>query len=99
MSQLKDEIKQASDLNDEFVVNIEKYIPVKEFTSNLDITSYKVIKRENCDVYDVHFYKNNKYKMGRKGIIKSNALHVSRESSKRNMTLYNIYLVFTLFRR
>jgi hypothetical protein len=99
MAQLKDEIKQASDLGDDFYVNVDKYIPVKDFIGNMDVSSYKVVKRVDSDVYDVHFYKNNKYKLSRKGIIKSNALHVARESNKRQLSLYNIYLVFTLFRR
>jgi hypothetical protein len=99
MAQLKDEIKQASDLGDDFNVNVDKYIPVKEFIGSMDISTYKVVKRVDSDVYDVHFYKNNKYKLSRKGIIKGNAIHVSRESNKRQLSLYNIYLVFTLFRR
>lgn len=99
MAQLKDEIKQASDLGDDFYVSVDKYIPVKEFIGSMDVSSYKVNKRADTDVYDVHFYKNNKYKVSRKGIIKGNSLHVARESNKRQFSLYNIYLVFTLFHR
>ena len=99
MAQLKDEIKQAHDLGDDFSVNVDKYILVKDFIGSMDVSSYKVVKRSDTDVYDVHFYKNNKYKLSRKGIIKSNVLHVARESNKRQFSLYNIYLVFTLFRR
>jgi len=99
MAQLKDEIKQAHELGDDYYVNVEKYIPVKEFIGSMDVSSYKVVKRPDADVYDVHFYKNNKYKVSRKGIIKGNVLQVARESNKRQLSLYNIYLVFTLFRR
>ena len=99
MAQLKEEIRQSHELGDEYYVNVDKYIPVKDFIGNMDVSSYKIVKRVDSDVYDVHFYKNNKYKLSRKGIIKSNALHVARESNKRQLSLYNIYLVFTLFRR
>ena len=99
MAQLKDEIKQASDLNDDYVVHLDKYIPVKEYTNGMDISHYKAKKRPECDVYDIHFYKDNSYRFSRKAIIKNNSLHVSRESNKRGISLYNIYLVFTLFRR
>jgi hypothetical protein len=99
MSQLKDEIKQAHDLGDEYNVQVEKYLPIKEFMGSMDISNWKAKKRPDCDVYDVHFYKNNKYKLSRKGVIKSNVMQVSREANNRQMSLYNIYLVFTLFRR
>jgi hypothetical protein len=99
MSQLKEDIKQASDLGDDYIVQLDKYVPIKEYTANMDVTNYRVIKRIDSDVYDIHFYKKNRYRFTRKAVIKNNVFHVSRESNKRGLSLYNIYLVFTLFRR
>jgi hypothetical protein len=97
--QLKNAIKTASDTGDEYLVLVDKYVDISSVLSTLNCSSYKVVNRKDSEIYDIFFYKENKLLQVRKGIIKGTGLQVAREPSRRQMSFFNFYLVFSLFGR
>lgn len=96
---LKSEIVLYAELGDDFIQNVNKYVPLDDILPLLNISCYKVIKRANHDIYDVIFYNDNKMIESRKAIIKNDVLHVARKASPRKMSLFNVYLNLRLFGR
>jgi hypothetical protein len=99
MADLKNAIKQSADLNDEYIVHVDKYVNINVLMNNMNITDYKIKKRKDSEVYDVSFYKNLKLVETRKAIFKGNDLHVARYATPKTMSFYQVYLVFSLFGR
>lgn len=97
--QLKNAIKQAADLGDDYEVIVEKYLDANQVALILGATKYKIVKIKDVDAYNVHFYKNNKLLEVRRGKINSTTLQVSREPNKKARSFFNLYLTFSLFGR
>lgn len=96
---LKSEIVMYAELGDDFIKHVDKYVPLNDILPLLNVSCYKVVKRCDRDIYDVHFYNDNKFIESRKAIIKNDVLHVARKASPRKMSLFNVYLNFRLFGR
>lgn len=97
---LKNAIKTASDLNDEYIVSVDKYINIDQLTPVLDFDEYKITKRPDKEnVFDVFLIKNKKVIQNRKAVIRNNVLFVCRKPSKKIFSFYKFYLVFSLFGR
>ena len=102
-NELKNAIKQCSGLNDEYMVQVGKYIPILDYMKHIDVTHYKVIQqKDNKDVlkevYDIIFYNGNKVVDKRKGVIKSDGLCVARDLKKcKHNFIYNFFFNLKLF--
>lgn len=94
---LKQSIVLSEELGDDFIIYVDKYIPIDEVICLLNITHYKIVKRHDKQIYDVLFFNDGKIKESRKAIIKDNVLHVARVPSKKKMSFFNVYLNFRLF--
>lgn len=101
--ELKNAIKQCSDLNDDYSVQVERYVPVLDYMKHMDVSHYKVVQRKDKqdvlkDVYDIVFYNGNKIVEKRKGIIKGTSMHVARNLKKeKHSAIYNFFFNLKLF--
>ena len=95
---LKNDIKQSFNLNDEYTVQVDKYVDIKDYMFHMDLTKYKIIPCRDKqgvfnDVYDIVFYNDDKMvENKRKGIIKNGNVFVKRNvKSQKHFNLYNFF--------
>ncbi len=102
-AELKKSIKLSNDLNDDYVVQVDKYVSILEYIKHMDVSHYKVVQLKNKqdlpkDVYDIVFYNGNKVVEKRKGVIKDSVICVARNLKKeRHSLIYNFFFNLKIF--
>ena len=100
--ELKKSIKQCLDLSDDFLIQVDKYIPVLEYMKHMDVSHYKVSQRKDKndnpkDIYDIVFYNGNKIVEKRKGVIKDSLCVARNLKKERHGAIYNFFFNLKLF--
>ena len=95
---LKNDIKQSFDLNDDYTVQVDKYVNITDYMQHMDVTHYKVNQCKDKlgvlkDIYDVVFYNDNKIvENKRKGIVKNGTMFLKRNvTQQKHCNLYNFF--------
>ncbi len=101
-NELKTSIKQCSDISDDFLVQVDKFIPILEYMKHMDVSHYKVSQRKDKqevlkDVYDVVFYNGNKVVEKRKGVVKDGLCIARNLKKEKHSLIYNFFFNFKLF--
>ena len=102
-AELKKSIKLSNDMNEDYVVQVDKYISILEYMKHMDVSHYKVVQLKNKldvpkEVYDIVFYNDHKVVDKRKGVIKDGVIQVARNLKKQKHNfIYNFFFNLKLF--
>jgi len=100
--ELKQSIKQCLDLSDDYLIQVDKYIPVLEYMKHMDVSHYKVVQLKNKqdqpkEVYDIMFYNGNKLVEKRKGVIRDGLCVARNLKKEKHNLIYNFFFNLKLF--